>query len=165
MKSKITEILENTTEEVHKKAHIKTWNFIIEELVDYDKLKENCMIRNTTLTFLKKRSLARLKTFVNKEGTYEEVIKHILNRENNLENYCWCWACRFAYNKSKNNNEEYIDRCDVCPLLKVSGGNLEVPCMYSTSTFNEMAELVRIGLYKKAIELAKIIRDAWREVK
>ena len=146
------------TEADYKQNHIFMWEFVINRIKDASLVfsdKKDIILTEVKEEYLEKVK-ARLeeKEFLNEKDTWllEKLDKGVQNN---------CWACQYVLDKYG-----CASCSDKCPLLEDNKGKLIYKCSFWYSDF----VLLKVALkenhdYEKALKLANVIKEAWREVK
>lgn len=146
------------TEADYKQNHIFMWEFIINRIKDASLVcsdKKDIILAEVKEEYLEKVK-ARLeeKEFLNAKDTFtlEKINKGLLND---------CWACQYVLDKY------CCASCsDKCPLLTYKKGKLRYKCTFWYSDFVLLKEALQEDHdYEKALKLATVIKEAWRDVK
>lgn len=154
---KMIQEMNEITEDDYQQNHIFMWEFVINRIKDASLLinekKDICVKEIKKEYHQKVKARLEEKEFLNEKDTWilEKINKGILNN---------CWACQYVLDKygcAYCSNE--------CPLLEDNEGKLRYQCTLWYSDFVSFNVALKKHDYKKALKLATVIKDAWREVK
>lgn len=145
------------TEDDYKREHIFMWEFVINRIKDASLSVSN--IKNVCIQEVKEEYLQKVKARLEERKFLGEKNRWLLKKINKgIQNNCW--ACQYALDESSHGN------CFTsCPLLKTCEGKLEHNCVFSVSEYYLLNIELLDHNWDKALKLATVIKDAWREIK
>lgn len=144
-------------EDDYKQNHIFMWEFVINRIKDASLSVSD--IKDVCIQEVKEEYLEKVKARLEERTFLSAKDKWLLKKINKgIQNKCW--ACQYVLDESS------IGDCFTsCPLLKVNEGKLEHDCIFWISNYALLNLALKNHNWYEALNLATVIKNAWREIK